>query len=75
MKNTVYPILIVTIMALIVPSLIYIGMEPSILRLVTITGVSFITTAISIWVGGLEKGERDTILLKMKFIIKRIKGT
>ena len=66
MKNTVYPILIVTIMALIVPSLIYISMEPSILRLVTITGVSFITTAISIWVGGLAKEERNVIVLRIR---------
>ena len=66
MKNTVYPILIVTIMALIVPFLIYISMEPSILRLVTITGVSFITTAISIWIGGLAREERNVILLKFK---------
>lgn len=66
MKNTVYPILIVTIMALIVPSLIYISMEPSILRLVIITGVSFTTTAISIWIGGLAKEERNVIVLRIR---------
>ena len=68
-RKSIYPILVVTIMALIIPSLIYVGMEPSIFRFVIITGVSFVTTAISIFIGGLEKSERNVILSKVKNII------
>lgn len=68
-NKTVCPILLVTIVALVVPSIIYLGMEPSVYRFLFLTCVSFMTTAISIFVVGLDKSERKAILLKLSLFI------
>ena len=68
-NKTVCPILLVTIVALVVPSIIYLGMEPSVYRFLFLTCVSFITTAISIFVVGLDKSEREVLLSKLSLFI------
>lgn len=65
-NEVIWPILIVTSSAIVVPTLIYINMPSSIFRFIFLTGASIVITLICIYAGGLTYNERKTIIEKLK---------
>lgn len=53
--------ILVTVIALVVPSLICLVMTPSLIRLLTLTAASIAATSAIIWLIGLKKSERQFI--------------
>lgn len=72
LKQVFSPIVIVTLTAIIVPSVVYMNMEQSIIRLITTTLVSFLMTSTSIYFLGLNSGEKNLILSKVRNIISHV---
>lgn len=70
-RKVIYPILSVTILTVILPLLLYIEFEPSFIRLFLLTGVSCMTTAVSIYLFGLDGGEKKRISSKVGNIVGR----
>lgn len=65
-RNVIYPILIVTVLSVIVPTVISMNMAPSVFRFIFLTVGSFITTLACIYFGGLDRNERKTVLMKLR---------
>lgn len=73
-RKIILTITAVTLAASVVPFLVHTLMEMSFLRLVVVTAVSILYTAAVIYVIGLDKNEKNFIILKSKEMVLRIKG-
>lgn len=71
-RKVIYPVLYVTSLTVILPLFLYVKIEPSLIRLVLLTGVSCISATINIYLFGLDEGEKKTILLKVGNIANRL---
>lgn len=69
LRQVLSPIVVVTVVAVIVPEILYIYMDQSFIRLITITIISLLTTSASIYLLGLNSGEKNMIHSKIYNII------
>lgn len=65
-NKVLFPILFVMAVAVIIPMIVFFNMEASLLRIIVVTIVSFVSTAVCIYFLGLAKGERELVLSKIK---------
>ena len=72
-NKTVLPMSVVTVAAVIIPAIVFFNMEASLLRIIVITLVSFISTAVCIYLFGLAKGEKELVLSKIKAKVNHFK--
>ena len=73
-RKVIFPVSAVSIVSSVIPFLIHINMDQSIIRLMTITGISFLSISASIYILGLDTNERKIFQSKLKnksFLIKR----
>ena len=71
--KVVFPILLVTAAAVIIPAIVFFNMEASLLRIIVTTIVGFMSTAVCIYFFGLEKGEKELVLSKIKAKVNHFK--
>lgn len=71
MRRVLCKIIIVTLLATIIPAVLYLFIEGDLLRFFLIGFSSIICSILTIIVVGLSKGERQTVLSSIKKIIKK----
>lgn len=64
-------IILVTIVAFIIPSILYLLMDSSVFRLVVISGLNVLSTLLCIFLLGLEHSERTIVINKVQLLIKK----
>lgn len=64
-------IILVTIVAFIIPSILYLLMDSSVFRLVVISGLNVLSTLLCIFLFGLEHSERTIVINKVQLLIKK----
>lgn len=65
-------IILVTIVAFIIPSILYLLMDSSVFRLVVISGLNVLSTLLCIFLFGLEHSERTIVINKVQLLIKKV---
>lgn len=70
-KDVLFRIAIVAVVAIFIPALLYIYIEPSILRFLVVCGASVMWSGITIFILGITKGERLFITDRIAAIIHK----
>ena len=70
MKKVIARIIPVTLPAFAIPYLLHSLMQPSVLRVLAVTGVGLLAVLMSVWVLGIDKEERMIVINRLKTILK-----
>lgn len=72
-RNVLFPVIIVTAVALVIPLTIYFMLDNSIISFIIVCLVSFVSVGVSIYALGMNANERQYILAAISKIITKIK--
>ena len=65
-SQTIVPVMKVTIVAIVIPLLLYHNLEDSVVKSVTVMGTCLISSMLAVYILGLSRQERDFIVNKIK---------
>ena len=72
LRRVLLPCLLTTAVALVLPALCHFLMPESFWRLVAVTGVAVLSTAASVYMLGMEKGEREAVIRYVSGAVRRL---
>lgn len=72
-RNVLFPVMIVTAVALVIPLTIYFMLDNSIISFIIVCLVSFVSVGVSTYALGMNANERQYILVALSKIITKIK--
>ena len=70
--DVIFRVLVVTVLAFIFPVLFVVNVEESFLRLCVTCIISIFSTAVMVYLFGLEKSERKTIIVRLSTFLSRL---